>query len=184
MAQMIISADHSGNNGSGIMASASFEELAVHADVQVNFIDFIAAAMCKRIEIDEDRILAAFHMLDFSGTGLLDNDGIRKVLGADASDENVDQIMKELDINNNGQIDYNDFSVYWRKLQVEKRVKTLGKFRQTVKKITTALNVVSAFKSSTVSSVMRLPSLIAPVNSNNSSCIDAPMQTSLSKVRA
>lgn len=47
----------------------------------------------RRIEIDEDRILAAFHLLDHNGTGLLDTESIRRVLGVDASEENINQIV-------------------------------------------------------------------------------------------
>lgn len=51
--------------------------------------------MCflRRIEIDEDRILAAFHLLDHSGTGMLDTESIQRVLGVDASEENINQLV-------------------------------------------------------------------------------------------
>lgn len=55
---------------------------------------------------------------------------------------------------------------YWRKLQIEKRVKAIGQFRKAVNSISAALNVVNQFKEASVSSVMRLPSLIMRVNTN------------------
>lgn len=57
---------------------------------------------------------------------------------------------------------------YWRKLQIEKRMKAIGQFRKAVNSITAALSVVHQFKEASMSSVRRLPSLIMRLPSNSS----------------
>jgi calcium-dependent protein kinase len=56
---------------------------------KINYIEFLAAAMCKRIAIDDERLVLAFETLDVESKGYLDADAIRRAMGAGISDQEV-----------------------------------------------------------------------------------------------
>lgn len=66
-------------------------------DSEINYSDFLAAAMLKRISIDEDRLLLAFETLDAEGSGFVDITALRESLGTDQSEELIGDMLKELD---------------------------------------------------------------------------------------
>ena len=98
----------------------SLEAMGISTDskLEINYSEFIAAAMCKRVEIDDERIQVAFEAVDETGTGYLDKDAIKRILGADASDADVEAVMKEIDYDSDGKIDYREFAKYWKTLQL------------------------------------------------------------------
>lgn len=55
----------------------------------IDYSEFIAAAMQKRIYLDEERLHDAFHRLDVEGTGFLTVEGLTKILGGSFSPEDV-----------------------------------------------------------------------------------------------
>jgi Ca2+-binding EF-hand superfamily protein len=75
------------NSRALIYASEQFDE-----DAKINYIEFLAAAMCKRITIDEERLVLAFETLDVESKGFLDADAIRRAMGAGISDQEVSTV--------------------------------------------------------------------------------------------
>ena len=55
----------------------------------IDYSEFIAAAMQKRVYLDEERLHDAFHRLDVEGTGFLTKEGLTKILGASFTAEEV-----------------------------------------------------------------------------------------------
>jgi vacuolar-type H+-ATPase catalytic subunit A/Vma1 len=53
-----------------------------HAE-EMSYHEYIAAAMCKRVEIDETRVQAVFDMLDGDRTGSITASSIRGAIGND-----------------------------------------------------------------------------------------------------
>lgn len=104
---------------SATMASLLPQDLDdVDDDLEINYSEFIAAAMCKRIEIDDERIMVAFEAVDEEGTGYLNGEAIKRIMGSDASDVEIKCVMDEIDSDGDGKIDYAEFCKYWKKLQL------------------------------------------------------------------
>jgi calcium-dependent protein kinase len=55
----------------------------------IDYSEFIAAAMQKRIYLDEERLHDAFHRLDTDGTGFLTKEGLTKILGGSFTEDEV-----------------------------------------------------------------------------------------------
>mgnify|MGYP003385255068 FL=1 len=127
---------------SATMASLLPQDLdEVDDDLEINYSEFIAAAMCRRIEIDDERIMVAFEAVDESGSGYLDGEAIKRIMGSDASDVEVKCVMEEIDIDGDGKIDYREFAKYWKNLQLsltpKKRViNTVNNVKRSLKVIT------------------------------------------------
>ena len=55
----------------------NFEEIFHSVDVdnsaEINYNEFVAAAMCRRITIDEEKLMLTFESLDLDNTGMLEN---------------------------------------------------------------------------------------------------------------
>ena len=60
-------------NSSGELPD-NFEEIFHSVDVdnsaEINYNEFVAAAMCRRITIDEEKLMLAFETLDLDNTGI------------------------------------------------------------------------------------------------------------------
>ena len=59
----------------------------------IDYSEFIAAAMQKRVYLDEERLHDAFHRLDVEGTGFLTKEGLTKILGASFTADEVSCIF-------------------------------------------------------------------------------------------
>lgn len=109
-------------------------------EAEINYSDFLAAAMLKRITINEEKLELAFESLDLDGSGFIDIAELRNSLGADQSDELIDDVLKELDSNHDGKVDYREFLKYWKSLERAERVSPLKRFAMTVKKTMATLD--------------------------------------------
>lgn len=68
--------------------------------------------------MNEANMRAAFNLFDKDGGGTIEADEVAKILGANAAaDDSVWQaVIKEVDINNDGQIDFEEFRTMLLKL--------------------------------------------------------------------
>mmetsp|Transcript_16866 Transcript_16866/g.31668 ORF Transcript_16866/g.31668 Transcript_16866/m.31668 type:complete len:257 (-) Transcript_16866:454-1224(-) len=99
-----------------------FESVDVDESEEINYNEFIAAAMCKRVTIDEEKLVLAFEAMDTENTGYLTREGIENGVGQMLKPEELDAMMLEVDTNKDGKIDYGEFLVFWRQLYVDTRV--------------------------------------------------------------
>ena len=89
---------HSDANIQEIIASANFE-----SGQELNYSEFCAAALLKRLTIDEERLELAFETLDREKTGYLTPETIKQVLGQDGvSEQIIVDVLMELDFNKDG----------------------------------------------------------------------------------
>lgn len=115
------------------------------AGSEINYSEFLAAAMLKRININEERLHLAFETLDAEGTGFVDVEALRSSLGTEQSEELLEGMIAELDTNKDGKIDYKEFLNYWKSLERAEKLTPLQRFAVSVKKV----KAINAFKIST-----------------------------------
>jgi Ca2+-binding EF-hand superfamily protein len=75
------------------------------------FVKFVNSALQVRLE-DEKELVRAFTAFDKDGNGLIDANEVRaslKKAGTDLTDEQVKEIIKELDVDGDGQLNYMEF---------------------------------------------------------------------------
>jgi len=81
-----------------------------NGDGQVDYTEFIAAAMQKDLMLKRENLKGAFRMFDVNGDGTVTKDELKEVFGGASRGEDVwDQIMDEVDKNNDGEISYEEF---------------------------------------------------------------------------
>ena len=92
------------------------EELLATLDTNGNgFIDyteFLAGCMRSKIYLKEDHLRTAFEYFDKDNSGSISIDEIKQVLSSDEfliPDAEIEKIVKEVDMNKDGQVDYNEF---------------------------------------------------------------------------
>ena len=56
-----------------------------------------------------ERLQDAFDSIDSDGKGFISKGDLRAILGADANEETVKEMIEEADFKKNGQIDYDEF---------------------------------------------------------------------------
>jgi calcium-dependent protein kinase len=130
------------------LTAANAEEIFKSVDIDrsavINYNEFVAAAMGRRISIEEEHLMLAFDALDVNKTGKLNAAGIKAALGESMSDTDVEQMMKEIDFDNNGELDYIEFSTYWKNFVVSQK---LAPFRRAAKAVKLMNSSVKAFSS-------------------------------------
>jgi calcium-dependent protein kinase len=113
----------------GVAIPADLENMMDNIDTDgsgvLDYSEFLAATMDKRRYIQEDVCWRAFKVLDADGNGAIERDELLKLLGNDeitdvmqtqATETEVDAIMKEVDTNGDGKIDFDEFLVMMRKM--------------------------------------------------------------------
>ena len=80
----------------------------------INYTEFLAATMDEQIYMRDDYLKTAFQMFDKDGSGRIDSQEVIALLSGDdltnmISKEAIDQAMKEIDENGDGEIDFEEF---------------------------------------------------------------------------
>jgi calcium-dependent protein kinase len=88
----------------------------------LDYQEFVAATMAASKAIEDDKLVAAFASIDADGDGEITVEELEAVLirNGMADHEKVADIVKEIDTNNDGKIDYEEFVVMMRQDAVEK----------------------------------------------------------------
>ena len=110
----------------------------------LNYNEFVAAAMCKRISIDEERLHVAFESLDTQSSGHISASSIRDILGDEVNEDMIKEIVVEMDCARDGIIEWKEFLRYWRTIMIKNHVTPLQKLRGAVKKVVRSLRILKA----------------------------------------
>lgn len=87
-----------------------FKSIDTDKSGTINYTEFIAASIDQKIYLKEEKLYEAFRMFDKDNSGKISKDEIKAVLNiAQDNVESVDSMMKAIDLNGDGEIDYNEF---------------------------------------------------------------------------
>lgn len=67
-------------------------------------LEFLAATMDTKVYLKEERLYEAFRLFDKDGSGKISAGEIRKVLQTEGNNDDIDDIIKQIDINGDGEV--------------------------------------------------------------------------------
>ena len=87
-----------------------FKEIDINNSNKIEYTEFISSLIAKKEFLKEEKLMEIFKTLDKDGNGKITKEEIKKVLNAQALDENdIKQFILKFDLNGDGQIDYYEF---------------------------------------------------------------------------
>lgn len=102
-----------GKNVSDAEVEELLKEVSVDHEGMIHFPDFVAMMSIRLRDFNsEDELKEAFRMFDRNGDGMISADELRLALqsfGEQLADEEIEELLREADINCDGQIDYQEF---------------------------------------------------------------------------
>ena len=101
-----------------------FERLDLDGSGEISYDEFLSAMIDGKKVLTEDRLEKAFKMFDKDGNGLLSIGEIVEVFGGDAS--YWTKIIEEVDSNNDGEVDFNEFKKLMGVFNGEEQKKKIG----------------------------------------------------------
>lgn len=98
-------------------ATAFFDAADTDKNGSIDFMEWSAATINKRVLLNEKNLSATFEMFDKDGGGTISAQEIAQILGHNLSkDEKVwNDIVKEVDLNGDGLIDFIEFKTMMKK---------------------------------------------------------------------
>ncbi|KAK1933014.1 protein kinase domain containing protein [Babesia divergens] len=90
------------------------ENLDTNGNGAIDYVEFIAASMEQDVYMQKDFCMKAFKVFDLEGQGVITRENMRKVFQCDMSrgefsDDFVEEIFNEVDLDRDGVINYTDF---------------------------------------------------------------------------
>ena len=76
---------------------------------KIEYNEFLAACLEQKVYLREENLLNAFMMLDYDGSGKISKSEIKRALNGDIDNETLDKIIKDFDLDGDGEIDYKEF---------------------------------------------------------------------------
>ncbi|XP_075183887.1 neo-calmodulin-like [Anomaloglossus baeobatrachus] len=106
---------HLGEKSTDEEVDEMFREADIDEDGEINYEEFVQMMPAKimRGRDSEEDIKAAFHVFDKDENGFISAAELRHVMihmGESLTDEEVDEMIREADINEDGQINYEEFA--------------------------------------------------------------------------
>lgn len=97
-----------------------FKNIDIDGNGAIDYTEFVMATMNENNIVTNDKLQQAFKMFDKDGSGSITADEIKEVLGFDSSINKkiIDDIIKEVDENGDGEIQFDEFVHMMRKLAI------------------------------------------------------------------
>ena len=91
---------------------------------EIDFSEFVTATVNRGELLKDEKLKAAFDMFDKDGGGTISTDELKLTMGVgqDVSEEVWLSILKEVDENGDGEVDYNEFKIMMTKLLSDETV--------------------------------------------------------------
>ena len=112
--------DHFGIPISDEEVDKMFLNIDVDGNGTIDYTEFVMATMNEKNQNNNDKLMQAFKMFDKDGSGTITKDEIKEVLGFDSSIDMklIDNIIKEVDENGDGEIQFDEFCHMMKKLAI------------------------------------------------------------------
>ena len=83
-----------------------FREIDIDGNGTIDYTEFVMATMNQQNMMSNDKLMQAFKMFDKDGSGTISADEIRNVLGSGSTltEDAIEDIIKEVDENGDGEI--------------------------------------------------------------------------------
>jgi len=91
-----------------------FDNVDIDSSGKIHYTEFLAATLEAQGHIEEERLAEAFDRLDSDDSGFITKANLRAILGTSYSKEKVDDLVKEVDIEKNGKISFEEFVALFR----------------------------------------------------------------------
>eukprot|EP00927_Polykrikos_kofoidii_P039220 TRINITY_DN3364_c0_g2_i1.p1 TRINITY_DN3364_c0_g2~~TRINITY_DN3364_c0_g2_i1.p1 ORF type:complete len:537 (+),score=73.17 TRINITY_DN3364_c0_g2_i1:132-1742(+) len=96
-----------------------FSALDTNHDEEIHYSDFLAAMVSTRIDLHDELLRSAFNKFDVDGSGYITLDDLKEVLGENFEGEEMDKLLAEADVLEDGRISYAEFVAYLRQTPLE-----------------------------------------------------------------
>ena len=95
-----------------------FDAVDIDRSGYIDYSEFVIASMNEKQLLTNEKLQAAFKMFDKDGSGLISANEIKEVLGfgKTMSEEAVNEVIKQVDENGDGEISFEEFSAMMKKL--------------------------------------------------------------------
>ena len=94
-----------------------FAQIDIDGSGSIDYTEFVMATMNEKNMQSNEKLMQAFRMFDKDGSGTISAEEIKEVLGYNTSNSRViEDIMKEVDENGDGEIQFEEFVHMMRKL--------------------------------------------------------------------
>ena len=94
--------------------SSNVDDIIAQCDIDgngfVDYSEFLTAVVCKDIKISKENLQIAFNALDKDGSGTISKGELQKAMEALTDQETIDKIMRDSDLNDDGEIDIQEFT--------------------------------------------------------------------------
>ena len=95
------------------MSEQEKDEIIKHIDTnksqKIEYNEFLAACLEQKLYLREENLLSAFMRLDYDGSGKISKKEIKKALNGEVNKELLEKMVKEFDLDGDGEIDYREF---------------------------------------------------------------------------
>mmetsp|Transcript_81917 Transcript_81917/g.258446 ORF Transcript_81917/g.258446 Transcript_81917/m.258446 type:complete len:601 (-) Transcript_81917:78-1880(-) len=104
-------------------AQALFQSLDTDNNQEIEYTEFLAAALMGRIKAHEDVLRKTFSRLDCNQTGLISTQDLRSILGDAFESADFEDMIREVDTSGDGKIDYDEFIAFIHKEEHKEEAK-------------------------------------------------------------
>jgi len=94
-------------------AKQLFESMDTDQNEEIEYSEFLAAALVGHVKVHEDVLITTFQRFDIDGNGKIDYDELQSILGESFSDADIKELIREADTSEDGMIDYDEFLAYF-----------------------------------------------------------------------
>jgi len=92
-----------------------FSCLDTDHDDEIEYSEFLAAALLGRVQVHEDLLRKTFSRFDTHETGMITAEDLRSVLGEHFDGAEMEELIREADTSGNGCVDYEEFLDYFQR---------------------------------------------------------------------
>lgn len=93
-----------------------FASLDADKSHEIEYTEFVAAALIGRVKVHADVLQKTFKRFDRDGDGKIDKVELKYVLGDTFAEKEIEDLMQEADTSGDGTLDYDEFFAYFNKV--------------------------------------------------------------------